>query len=98
MSPGPIQIVEYLRNWVFEFRTAAASLRDRLGPTALRIDHIGSTSVPGLAAKDVIDIQRHHPEDRDAYVLTKDPVCDLIMVAAADWAARTSWVPGPSDA
>jgi GrpB-like predicted nucleotidyltransferase (UPF0157 family) len=44
------------------------------------------------------ELARHHPEDRDAYVLTKDPVCDLITVAAADWAARTSWAPGSSDA
>jgi len=33
------------------------SLRQSLGDLALRIDHIGSTAVPGLAAKDVIDIQ-----------------------------------------
>jgi hypothetical protein len=32
-------------------------LRDALGATALRIDHIGSTAVPGLAAKPIIDIQ-----------------------------------------
>ncbi|HEX6234900.1 MAG TPA: dephospho-CoA kinase [Jiangellaceae bacterium] len=39
----------------------AARLIDRIrwaaGPRALRVDHIGSTAVPGLAAKDVIDIQ-----------------------------------------
>jgi GrpB-like predicted nucleotidyltransferase (UPF0157 family) len=46
MSPSPIVIVEYRHNWVFEFRTVATSLRDRLGPMALRIDHVGSTSVP----------------------------------------------------
>ena len=33
------------------------SLRQALGGLALRIDHIGSTAVPGLPAKDVIDIQ-----------------------------------------
>jgi GrpB-like predicted nucleotidyltransferase (UPF0157 family) len=32
-------------------------LYERLGPAALRIDHIGSTAVPGLAAKDVLDLQ-----------------------------------------
>jgi GrpB-like predicted nucleotidyltransferase (UPF0157 family) len=32
-------------------------VRAALGERALRIDHIGSTSVPGLAAKDVIDVQ-----------------------------------------
>lgn len=35
----------------------ASPLREALGNLALRIDHIGSTSVPGLAAKDVIDVQ-----------------------------------------
>jgi GrpB-like predicted nucleotidyltransferase (UPF0157 family) len=38
-------------------RALAHTHRRCLGPRALRIDHIGSTSVPGLAAKDVIDIQ-----------------------------------------
>ena len=35
----------------------AKRLREVLGPAAVRIDHIGSTAVPGLAAKNVIDIQ-----------------------------------------
>jgi GrpB-like predicted nucleotidyltransferase (UPF0157 family) len=52
-----IEIVPYQPRWPGEFRSIAAVLRRGLGPLALRIDHIGSTSVPGLAAKDVIDIQ-----------------------------------------
>jgi GrpB-like predicted nucleotidyltransferase (UPF0157 family) len=43
--------------WPDEFATLAARLRAALGDLALRVDHIGSTSVPGLAAKDIIDIQ-----------------------------------------
>ena len=43
--------------WPAEFRRVAASVRSLLGEPALRIDHIGSTSVPGLDAKDVIDVQ-----------------------------------------
>src|SRR5262245_1071794 len=43
--------------WQAEFRVTAVTLRELLGALALRIDHIGSTSVPGLAAKDVIDTQ-----------------------------------------
>ena len=47
----------YQSRWPDEFQTIASSLRQGLGDLALRIDHIGSPSVPGLAAKDVIDIQ-----------------------------------------
>lgn len=43
--------------WGTEFRAIAEPLRAALGGLALRIDHIGSTSVSGLAAKDIIDIQ-----------------------------------------
>ncbi len=52
-----VEIVPYKCSWPAEFRTIATTLRQGLGDLALRIDHIGSTSVPGLAAKDVIDIQ-----------------------------------------
>ena len=41
----------------WSFAIIGAPLREALRALALRIDHIGSTSVPGLAAKDVIDIQ-----------------------------------------
>jgi GrpB-like predicted nucleotidyltransferase (UPF0157 family) len=44
-------------------------LAESLGPLALRIDHVGSTAVPGLAAKPVVDIQVSvaDVEDTDAY-------------------------------
>lgn len=50
-------IYDYRPEWPDEFAVIAAELIDVLGETALCIDHIGSTSVPGLAAKDVIDVQ-----------------------------------------
>ena len=58
MEPeAPIVIVRYDPRWVSEFRELAGPLRSALRAVALRIDHIGSTSVPGLDAKPVIDIQ-----------------------------------------
>ena len=56
-SPTPLRIVDYDVKWPDRFEKAGRALRKRLGGAALRIDHIGSTAVPGLAAKDVIDIQ-----------------------------------------
>src|SRR5205085_513157 len=52
-----IEIVPYDENWPREFAELAGPLRATLGEVALRIDHIGSTAVPGLAAKDIIDVQ-----------------------------------------
>jgi GrpB-like predicted nucleotidyltransferase (UPF0157 family) len=57
MPAREILIVAYRPEWPQEFQQIANHLRDALGEYALRIDHIGSTSVPGLAAKDVIDLQ-----------------------------------------
>jgi GrpB-like predicted nucleotidyltransferase (UPF0157 family) len=50
-------IVDYKTSWPEDFVEIARVLRSGLGDLALRIDHIGSTSVLGLPAKDIIDIQ-----------------------------------------
>lgn len=184
-----IEIVPYHPEWPAEFERIAAALCGALGDLAVRVDHIGSTSVPGLAAKDIIDVQltvngfgegleaalgtlgytlytevtsdhrppgaggpdsdwekryykppagqrpthlhvriqgranqrypllfrdylrthpaatggyaalkrtlaSYHAEDREVYTLIKDPVCDIIMAAAEEWAVRTHWNPG----
>lgn len=52
-----ITIVPYRPSWCSAFKETSNRLRTVLGNLALRIDHIGSTAVPGLAAKDRIDIQ-----------------------------------------
>jgi len=52
-----VTIVEHSAAWRDEFEAVAAELREALGTAALRIDHIGSTAVPALAAKDIIDVQ-----------------------------------------
>ena len=44
-------------DWADEFERIAVELRASLRDAVVAIDHIGSTSVPGLAAKDVIDVQ-----------------------------------------
>ena len=50
-------IVEADPVWPARFQAEAARIREALGPVAVRVDHVGSTSVPGLAAKPIIDIQ-----------------------------------------
>jgi GrpB-like predicted nucleotidyltransferase (UPF0157 family) len=57
-----IQVIPYQPRWQTEFLAIGTRIRTALNHHALRIDHIGSTSVPGLAAKDVIDIQVTLPD------------------------------------
>ena len=52
-----IALVPYDGQWPAAFEAEASHLRTVLGPMSLRIDHHGSTAVPGLAAKPIIDIQ-----------------------------------------
>jgi len=196
MGKRRIVIEKYDPAWPEAFQRVARRVRDAFGSRALRVDHIGSTSVPGLGAKNIIDLQvtvadlefideeyvahlrehgfimdrpyisdhvpagrptdpgswakryadamsdgrvvhvhirvsgrsnqrypllfrdylraspqaarsydlikrelaRLHGEDVDAYYAVKDPVCDLIIDAAEQWAIATHWTPGPPDA
>jgi GrpB-like predicted nucleotidyltransferase (UPF0157 family) len=50
-------IVPYDLEWPALFSKLGMALRQALGATALRIDHIGSTAVPGMPAKPIIDVQ-----------------------------------------
>lgn len=51
-----IRILDYDPNWPREFERHASVIGRALDKTALQIEHIGSTSVPGLAAKPIIDV------------------------------------------
>jgi GrpB-like predicted nucleotidyltransferase (UPF0157 family) len=50
-------VVAYDCRWPGDFAVLARRIKNALGPTAVRVSHVGSTSVPGLAAKDCIDVQ-----------------------------------------
>ncbi|MFI6942640.1 GrpB family protein [Streptomyces sp. NPDC050418] len=54
---GPVAVVDHRPQWAADYTRLAGVLRDALGDRALAVDHVGSTSVPGLAAKDCIDVQ-----------------------------------------
>ncbi|MFF8279596.1 GrpB family protein [Streptomyces lateritius] len=84
----PIEIVPYDPAWPDAFASWGGGLRAALGAVASRIDHIGSTSVPGLAAKPVIDIQISVAslEPTDAFL---GPLTDMGFVYRADNSDRT---------
>ncbi|TCM50238.1 GrpB family protein [Kribbella sp. VKM Ac-2568] len=76
-----IAIVRPDATWAAQYDKTAQVIHNILGDTALRIDHIGSTAVPGLAAKDVLDIQ--------ATVVSETDLDDAVeLLVAADWEVR----------
>ena len=51
-----IEIIDHDPGWAEAFAAISGAVKAALGPLALRIEHVGSTSVPGLGAKPIIDL------------------------------------------
>lgn len=52
----PVEVVAHDSEWPLTYRRVASDLRRLLGDQVLDLDHVGSTAVPGLDAKPVIDV------------------------------------------
>jgi GrpB-like predicted nucleotidyltransferase (UPF0157 family) len=93
-SMAPIIICDPDPGWAAEFADIAGQLHAWLGRAVQRIDHIGSTSVPGLPAKNILDLQATVPDETSL-----DAVLDPL--AAAGWTVRGNRcdhiVPGQPD-
>ena len=61
MPAGTVRIVPYDATWPLEFAAEADRIERACDGLPIRLDHIGSTSIPGLAAKPVIDILAGRP-------------------------------------
>jgi GrpB-like predicted nucleotidyltransferase (UPF0157 family) len=79
-------IVEWQARWADEFEEIRDRLADSFGDLALAIEHIGSTSVPGLAAKDVIDIQVSV-----ASLEPMEPIRDMLAAAGMTHFVEDGW-------
>ncbi len=73
--------------WPALYEREAARLREALGPTALDVQHVGSTSVPGLAAKPVIDmiLVVSDSADEAAYVPALEAAGYRLTIREPDW-------------
>ena len=56
LKRGTVKVVDYDPNWPKEFELEKQRLLETFGDKILAIEHIGSTSIPGLVAKPIIDI------------------------------------------
>jgi GrpB-like predicted nucleotidyltransferase (UPF0157 family) len=82
-----VVIADYDPEWPQWFERAAERIRSALGDKVLQLDHVGSTSVPGLAAKPLIDINLVVADttDEDAYVPPLEAIGYELRVREPDW-------------
>jgi GrpB-like predicted nucleotidyltransferase (UPF0157 family) len=84
---GPIRLAEYDPTWPQLFEREANRIRAALGERVLLLEHVGSTSVPGLAAKPRIDILLVVPDsaDESAYVPALEAAGYVLRIREPDW-------------
>lgn len=84
---APIALADYDPRWPDLFEREAARIRAAIGATAVQVEHTGSTSVPGLAAKPIIDITLIVPDSADeaTYVPQLENEGYILRIREPDW-------------
>ena len=84
---GPVTLVDYDSAWPTQFEREAARIRAALGDLVRLLEHAGSTSVPGLAAKPIIDIVLAVPDSSDeaAYVPPMEAAGYVLRIREPEW-------------
>ena len=84
---GKIQVADYDPDWPGLFQREADRIRGVLGERVVLLEHVGSTSVPGLAAKPIIDVLLIVPDSSDepAYVPDLEAAGYTLVIREPDW-------------
>jgi GrpB-like predicted nucleotidyltransferase (UPF0157 family) len=84
---GPIELCDHDPEWAARFREQAVRIRDALGARASRIEHVGSTAVPDLIAKPIIDVVLEVPDSADegAYVPELATLGYVLRIREPEW-------------
>ena len=84
---APIALADYDPGWPVLYAREAARIRAALGGRAVQVEHVGSTSVPGLAAKPIIDILLAVPDssDEQSYVPALEAAGYVLRIREPDW-------------
>lgn len=98
--PSPVVVVDPDPTWPLRFSDVEASIRRALGATALAVEHIGSTSVPGLPAKPIIDVDLivADPVDEAAYRPALEGVGLHLVLREPGWHEHRLFKPRTADA
>ena len=85
--PRTIEVVPYDESWPAAYEAVRARVVQALGERVVGLEHVGSTSVPGLAAKPVIDVDLLVVDSADepAYVPDLERVGFVLRVREPDW-------------
>jgi GrpB-like predicted nucleotidyltransferase (UPF0157 family) len=86
-TPEPVSIVPYDLSWPQQFRLVATRIRQALDDHVLALDHVGSTSVPGLSAKPVIDVDLTVADssDEESYVPALEAIGFRLTIREPGW-------------
>jgi GrpB-like predicted nucleotidyltransferase (UPF0157 family) len=84
---APVVLAEYDPAWVKRYEEAAAAIRGALGDRVVVLEHVGSTSVPGMAAKPYVDIVLAVPDSsaEDDYVPALEAAGFVLRAREPDW-------------
>lgn len=84
---GLVELVDYDADWPRLFEREAERIRGALGDHALLVEHVGSTSVPGLAAKPIVDVVLVVPDssDEQAYVPPLEAAGYVLRIREPEW-------------
>ena len=84
---GPIHLAPYDPSWAQRFEQHAQRIRKALGERVLLLEHVGSTSVPGLAAKPIVDIVLAvaRSADEPSYVPPLEKEGYVLRIREPDW-------------
>jgi GrpB-like predicted nucleotidyltransferase (UPF0157 family) len=84
---APVQLIEYSAEWATLFIREATRVRATLGARVLMLEHVGSTSVPGLAAKPIIDmiLAVADSADEPAYVPAMESAGYVLRIREPEW-------------
>mgnify|MGYP001379749219 CR=1 FL=1 len=84
---GTIHLAPYNPEWPAQFARLAEKVRNALGDKGLLLEHVGSTSVPGLAAKPIIDMVLAVADSADetAYVPALEAQGFVLRIREPEW-------------
>ncbi len=82
-----INLTGYDANWPIRYREINDTIKRALGDLVMLLEHVGSTSVPGLAAKPIIDIVLEVPDsDREIdYIPALESIEFCLRIREPDW-------------